>query len=111
MTQDAGGQYVSLGEELRATLACLAHARQALRQDGLEHLDDFWPRIERCAERIAELGLEERRGLQPMLLALLDEVEVTIAAFAADFRQLREILRSTHRSQAAGAAYRQIRTR
>jgi hypothetical protein len=96
---------------LRAALADLRHARQALRRDELEHLHDLWPRLERCATRLAGLEPAHRKGLRPALLALLDEVEATIGTFRAELQQQRETKRSEGLSKAAHAAYRQGRGR
>jgi len=45
------------------------------------------------------------------MLALLDELQQTIAAFDAERHHLGNQLKSAHRNMAAGAAYRQAKAR
>ena len=53
----------------------------------------------------------DRDTIKPTMLALLDELERTIVTFADEHRHLGDKLRSTSQSMAAGAAYRQAKTR
>lgn len=101
----------SLIDELKAVLAGLEHARRALREDGLPETDGLWPRLERCASRLKTLDGQECHDIRPILLALLDELERTIATFGVEHRHLRDKLKSTRRSMAADAAYRQTTVR
>lgn len=99
----------SVKDELRAIIAGLEHARRSLARDDLQEADELWPRLERCAREIATLDHTARKGLRPVMLALLDELERTIAAFGTKHGDLERKLRSASRSLAAGAAYRQTR--
>lgn len=96
----------SLHEELQAIITGLKLARRSLGNESLVETDEFWLRIEQCACRVAELDHLERDGVWPVMLALLDELERTVAAFDAEHRQLGVKLRSADRRMAAGAAYR-----
>ena len=109
---DAARPSSPLIDELRAILAGLEHARRALGQGQLVEAEEFWPRLESCARRLAALDRQERDGgLQPVMLALMDELQRTIMAFTTEHRRLGDRLRSTSRSMAAGTAYHQARPR
>ena len=101
----------SLNEELKAVLAGLEHARRALDQGDLVDADALWPRLERCAQRVAALDPAERESVKPLMLALFDELERTIVVFGEERRQLGDRLRAANRNLAAGLAYRQSETR
>ncbi|MDH3659376.1 MAG: hypothetical protein OEU92_04985 [Alphaproteobacteria bacterium] len=98
-------------DELKAILAGVEHARRALAQGQLVEADEFWPRLESCARRLAALDRQERDGIKPVMLALMDELQRTIMAFTTEHHQLGDRLRSTSRSMAAGTAYRQAKIR
>lgn len=98
-------------EELKAVIAGLEHARRTLHKDDPVEASELWLRLERCAGRLAMLDRQERDGVKPTLLALLDELERTIATFGAEHRHLGDKLKSANRSMAAGAAYRQTSVR
>lgn len=98
-------------DELRAILVALEHARRTLGQRVVLEADDLWPRLERCARRLSSLDLDERDGIKPTMLALLDELEKTISAFGEERRHLADKLKSRSRSLAAGAAYHQAKVR
>lgn len=98
-------------DELRAILTALEHARRALGKDSLAETDELWPRLDRCARDLATLDRDERDGIKPLMLALSDELERTIAAFGAEHRNLGDKLKSASRNMAAGAAYRQAHGR
>lgn len=110
MTDDARPAS-SLIDELRAVLAGLEHARRALNQGELAEADEFWPRLDSCARRLSALDRQERDGIQPAMLALLDELQRTIVAFGAEHRQLGDRLHSANRNMVAGSAYHQARSR
>lgn len=107
--QDDAPASGSLQDEAKAVLACLAHARQALKDDKLEPLDEIGLRIERYAQRIACLRPADRQGMQPLLLALLDDVDRTIEVYREELTRARTDLTSAYRGRAAGAAYRQVK--
>ncbi|MGI9510669.1 MAG: hypothetical protein ACR2QJ_15125 [Geminicoccaceae bacterium] len=107
----AGDRPTALIDELRAALIGLEHARRALgKGDGIP-ADDLWPRLERCARRFEELERGDRDAIKPVMLALLDELERSIAIFGAEHRKLGDKLRSTSQNMAAGVAYRQTKSR
>ncbi len=97
----------SLKTEIEAVLACLAHSRALLSKEKDESMKDLRLRIERCAERIANLSPDHRRKMQPQLLATLDDVEQTIEIFQKALALRRGELTSAYQGRAAGAAYRQ----
>lgn|GEM_PF-4553777 len=101
----------SLIDELRAVLSSVEHARRTLGGDSLSETNELWPRLEKCALRVSELGRDERDRMRPVMLALLDELQQTIAAFDAERHHLGNQLKSAHRNMAAGAAYRQAKAR
>lgn len=98
-------------DDLRAVIVGLEHARRALVEGDISAAEDFWPRLERCAERLNGLERGDRDGVKAAMLALLDELERSIAIFGAEHRHLGDKLRSASQSLAAGAAYRQAKTR
>ena len=98
-------------DELQAILGGLRQARRLLGEDSLPDSSDLWQRIETCSNRLAKLERDERNRIKPTILALLDEVQQSIAAFEAERRDLAERLKSTHRNKAAEAAYRQADAR
>jgi hypothetical protein len=98
-------------DDLQAALAGLEHARRVLDRDDLSDLETLWPRLERCATRIAALDQQGQVEAQPIMLALLDEVERTIAAFGVEHGHLADRLKSASLGLAAGAAYRQAKDR
>ena len=108
---DAPRPALSVINELRAILASLEHARRALGNDNLSEIDELWPRLDRCARRLAMLDRDDRDGIKPVILALLDELEQTMEVFGAEHRHLGNKLKSASRSMAAGAAYRQAKVR
>lgn len=97
--------------ECQAVLAALEHARRTLGKGDLSETEELWPRLDRCARRLATLEPDERDGIKPVMLALLDELQRTIEAFGDEHRHLGEKLKSASRSMAAGAAYRQANGR
>lgn len=98
-------------DEFQAILAALEHARRALDKGDLAETEELWPRLDRCARRLATLDHDERAGTKPVMLALLDELQRTIEAFGEEHRHLGDKLKSASRSMAAGAAYRQANGR
>ncbi|MGI9501024.1 MAG: hypothetical protein ACR2P3_13380 [Geminicoccaceae bacterium] len=108
---DAAPRTPPLIDDLQAMLVGLEHARRSFGKDGHFEADGLWPRLERCALRIAALDRNERDIVKPTMLALLDELEQAIAVFGAEHRQLGDKLRSASRNMAAGAAYRQAKAR
>ena len=97
----------ALIDDLKAAIAGLAAARQSLARGDLDMAGELWPRLDRCARGVAALRGDDRERVRPIMLALLDELERTIAAFGAEHRDLGDRLRSAGRSLAAEAAYRQ----
>ncbi|MGI9436940.1 MAG: hypothetical protein ACR2Q4_19270 [Geminicoccaceae bacterium] len=108
MIDDADPPKPSLSDEIDAILACLAHARQALGTDDIANLNDVWPRIARCAEKIQAMPADERQRMQLMLLTLHDDLDRTIRAFRGEQQQVRDQLMSANQSRTADAAYRQM---
>ena len=97
----------TLIDDLQAAIAGLAAARRALASEDFDGADELWHHLDRCAYALTALQGEDRDRMKPTMLALLDELERTIAAFGAEHRDLGDRLRSASRSLAAGAAYRQ----
>ncbi len=97
---------MSLADELKSIITGLEHARSALGDDRLKEAESLWQRLEQCADRIAKIDRAERDDVMPMMTAVLDELERTMAAFHAEHRHLRAEFQSVHRRAAAGAAYR-----
>ena len=108
---DAAPTAATLTDDLRAAVAGLAHARRALGDGDFEEVGELWGCLDRCARRLSALDDAERLQVQPTMLALLDELERTMAAFDAERRDLAERFRSARRSMMAGAAYRQAKAR
>lgn len=98
-------------DELHGILCGLRQARSMLGEDSLVDLSDLWQRIETCAHRLSKLERDERDLIKPTILALLDEVQQSIAAYDAERRDIADKLKSTHRNKAADAAYRQAEAR
>lgn len=98
-------------EDLKAILTGLGHARSALADGDLAAMNELCRRLEDLAGRLGAAGEEGQERLRPLMLALLDEVERTIDAFASEHRDLRDQLRSAARNMAADAAYRKAGTR
>jgi hypothetical protein len=109
MMNGAVPQASSLNDELQAVLTGLQRARQALDQDAFAETADLWPRLERCTRLLAPLDRNQRTMIRPALLALLDELQRTIAAFGTEHRLLGDRLRAASRSLAADAAYRRAK--
>ncbi len=99
----------NLREEIKAISAHLAHTRQVLHQSETECLAEVGPRIEACAKQIRDLPMTARRPMQPLLLAILEEVDRTIDIYQAELEHLRAELTSAHQGRTANAAYRQAR--
>ncbi|MEM7042738.1 MAG: hypothetical protein AAF543_08000 [Pseudomonadota bacterium] len=97
----------TLTDDLKAAIVGLAHARQALAAGDLDMADELWRGLDRCAYGLAAIDGDDRERMRPVLLALLEELERTVAVFGAEHRDLGDRLRSASRSLAAGAAYRQ----
>lgn len=108
---DTSGPASSLADELRAALAGLEHARRRLGDGDLVGAEALWSRLEACAHQVDVLDRDAREAVGPLLLALVDELERTIATFDAEHRDLGARLRSTSRSLVADTAYRQAGTR
>lgn len=100
-----------LVDDLDAVLAGLGKARRALAKGEISDSDHLWQQLERCALRMETIDHGERAAVKPMMLALLDELEQTIAVFGSEHRQIGEKLRSASKSLTAGAAYRQANSR
>lgn len=94
-----------LVDELQAIVTGLRHARRTLDDGKLAEMGEFSLRLEQCASRISSLSPNERDDISPVLLALLDELERTFAAFDKESRDLGDKLRSANRRIAADAAY------
>ncbi len=92
-------------------LVALEHARRTLGDSDILEADELWSRLDRCARRLSGVDSDERDAIKPIMLAVLDELEQTIAAFGAEHRHLAEKLKSRSRSLAAGAAYHQAKVR
>lgn len=97
----------SLTNELRSVLSSLQHARRRLEDGDIVDAEALQRLLESCAHRVDALDRSERDVTKPLMLALLDELERTIAAFGAEHRDLGSRLRSASRSIAADSAYRQ----
>lgn len=95
-----------VADELKAIITGLEHARNALGDDRLTEAEGLWQRLEKCAGRIAKLDRAEREDVLPMMTAVLDELERTMAVFHAEHRHLGAEFQSAKRRAAAGAAYR-----
>jgi hypothetical protein len=93
-------------DELKAIITGLEHARHALDDDRLSETEGLWMRLEQCAGCIAKLDRAERDDVLPMMTAVLDELERTMAAFHAEHRHLGAEVQSARRRAVAGTAYR-----
>lgn len=109
MSNDSEAADRTLREELKAISARLAHTRQVLQQGEAECLAEVGPRIEACARQIMDLPMTNRQLVQPLLLAVLDEVDRTIDIYQKELDRMRTDLTSAHQGRTAGAAYRQAR--
>lgn len=94
-------------DELRAVLASLEHARRRLGDGDIMDAEALRCRLEDCAHRIDALDRSGREAARPLMLALMDELARTIAAFGTEHRDLGDRLRSASRSLTADTAYRQ----
>ncbi|MEL6965589.1 MAG: hypothetical protein AAFO01_22770 [Pseudomonadota bacterium] len=94
-----------LADELKAIITGLEHARGALGANRLEEAEGLWQKLEHCAGRIAKLDHAERDSVLPMMTAVLDELERTMAVFHAEHRHLGAEFQSANRRATAGAAY------
>lgn len=108
MSGDEDAVLETLQDEITAVLARLLHSRRVLSQEKAEHLDGLGLQIEACAQRIANLPPAARQQMQPLFLALLDEVGQAIKIFRDELEHTRKELTSVHQGRAVGAAYRQI---
>ena len=94
-----------LADELKAIITGLEHARSALGENRLNEAESLWQKLEQCAGQIAKLDHAERDGVMPMMTAVLDELERTMAVFHAEHCHLGAELQSANRRATAGAAY------
>lgn len=99
----------TLRDEIETILARLAHSRQQVGQDNVGFSDDMSPKIEACALCIANLSPVDRRQMQPLLLAFLDEVDRTVQVFQDELAHTRNELTTAQRSRIVGAAYQHLR--
>ena len=106
---DARAPVTDLEAELDAALTHVRRARQALMRDGVEDLDDLSAVVDRCATRITKLDPDQRRDLRANLLALLDELQITMTVFRTETERLNRDLQRASQTRAAGAAYLQAR--
>lgn len=97
----------SLRDRMQATLVRLGHARAILNQSSSDSLEDVCAWTEAFAEELSDLSPSDCQRLQPLLLAILDELGRTISIYQSELGRLRADLTSARQGQAAGAAYRQ----
>ena len=97
------------GAELDAALSHVRRARQALMCDGTEDFRDLSAILDQCVTRVARLNPDQRRRLRPNLLALLDELQMTMTAFRTETERLSRDLQQARQNRAAGAAYHRAR--
>lgn len=95
-----------IADELKSIITGLEHARHALGADRLKEAEGLWQRLEHCAGRIAKIDRAERDEVMPMMTAVLDELERTMAVFRTEHRHLGAEFQSANLRAAAGAAYR-----
>ncbi len=105
MSVSDGHPHASLADEVRSAIGDLERARRDLRHDDMSPSEEVLRRLERMVSRIGEAQLDRSSETYPLLLALIDELETTVRVFDEERLDLRERLRSTSRSMAAGAAY------
>ena len=92
--------------DIRSVLALLARSRQLTEQDEAFSLEGLVARIEALSQQIHTLAPPHRQQLQPLLMALLDELNRTVTVFEGDLKSTGDKLASVRQSRAAGAAYR-----
>jgi hypothetical protein len=99
----------ALRDEMATVLVRLTQARRMLGQEEAWEADDLNRELQAVAGRIAGFSPIERRRMQPSLLALLDDVERTIAVFEEGLAGMRRDLSAANQGRTAGAAYRRKR--
>lgn len=97
----------ALAQELSAALGVLAGARRALADDHLPELQHLIDALEGLRVRLASLSAPDRAGLQPQLLAVLDEAAGLAHSLSAEHARTLTALRRVGAKRRAERAYRQ----